>query len=389
MEFWILFYGYIIGLTNISYFIPRLYKKIILVILLLSIWGVASFRYMVGTDYPMYMSWVYGLPIDSLSDIFSGWTEPMPAAIILMIKSLGLGSQMFFVITETIILACIYKGCKLYFQDTQNKLLFFSLYTVMMLQGLYFWSMNGIRQSMALSVGFIALYYLILGNKKWFCILFFIAFLFHSSAIFLLLGIVFLKFHVGFKSKCVVLLASFAVCLSGVSGKIVTFALKNAYLYGEKYGTILSSIDLIAVPKFGIAPVLLALFMLALLYAKRAKLADKYKKMNFDRVEDIAFGYIVMRLFTNFSFVGYDSSIAGLLETLIHRVEVYFVLLYIVYIVYIIYDLGKSKGIVMKVFASIFITMIFSIESVIVINMMLTDPVGAALYQANFDLLSH
>lgn len=94
-----------------------------------------------------------------------------------------------------------------------------------------------------------------------------------------------------------------------------------------------------------------------------------------------------MRLFTNFSFVGYDASIAGLLETLIHRVEVYFVLLYIVYMLYIIYDFGKEKDIVVRIFLSLSIVMMFSVESLMVINLMLSDPVGAANYQMNFDLL--
>lgn len=386
MGFWLFFYGYITCIALATYFTPYMQRKFLFILLLFSIWGVASFRYMVGTDYPMYMSWVYGLPIDSIEDIFSGWTEPIPALIIYLIKSFNFASQMFFVVTETIILVFTYIGCNLYLKDITNKILFFSLYVVMMLQGLYFWSMNGIRQSMALSLGFIALYFFITGSKWKFIALTIVACFFHSSAIFLFIGIFFCKLHFSFKVKIFVLVCSSILCISGVSGKIITFSLKNAYLYGSKYGDILSSIDLVAVPKIGIAPVLFSLFIIALYYAKKKQLAKKYEKYNFLKIEDIAFGYIVMRLFTNFSFMGYDASVASLLETLIHRVEVYFVLLYIVYIVYIIYDFGKGKDIIVRLFLSLSMVIMFSVESLMVINLMLSDPVGAAHYQINFDL---
>lgn len=62
---------------------------------------------------------------------------------------------------------------------------------------------------------------------------------------------------------------------------MITFSLKNAYLYGSKYGDILSSIDLVAVPKIGITPVLFLLFIIALYYAKKNCLSKKYEKYNF------------------------------------------------------------------------------------------------------------
>ena len=112
MEFWVCLYGVasLIGLFNIL--VPYKYRILLLYVLVFILWFIASFRYMIGTDYNMYMTYFMQ---DIFLDVWENGevlTEPANIVITYLVKNIGFGSQMYFLIYETIIMYFFYQGAK-------------------------------------------------------------------------------------------------------------------------------------------------------------------------------------------------------------------------------------------------------------------------------------
>lgn len=177
MLFWYGFTLYIYFLTFFTYdnkkwrFLPWLFLFI-----------VSAFRYNVGTDYAHYYHlYVYKDGMFWYKEL--GYTQ-----LVSILSDLGFNPQMMFFTFSLFTIILFYKSFIYFFKNDDTKFLFATLLFIPLF---YFYSLNGIRQALAIAIFFYSLRYVI--NKSFFkyFILIIIATLFHRSA-FILIPIYFI-----------------------------------------------------------------------------------------------------------------------------------------------------------------------------------------------------
>lgn len=136
---------------------------------------VSGLRYDVGTDYFSYRYY--------FDQINFGNDTPAEIGFELIVKSLqyfGFGYQSMFLLFSLITLVCFYLGLRWY---SQNIVIFKPTLYILFFIYIYVFSFNGVRQSLAAAIVFLASSYFLKGDNKKSIILILIASLFHISSI--------------------------------------------------------------------------------------------------------------------------------------------------------------------------------------------------------------
>ncbi len=340
MYFWTCFYSsilllWIIGKCHVKYADVSLYAALVIV------WFVGAFRFNIGTDYSTYQLW-YDTWTSYKGGTFDlGEVEPSFFFINMFFNSLGLKSQMLFIIFETITIYFLYKGLRFYLRDDLMILLGVLLFTFYPTNGGHWWDMNGIRQGAAVSIAFWSTKFLCIGNKKKFVCAVLLAMSFHYSAFLILLLCGFYKKRINNKIAFILILLGFLSNALGVTGGLAMQLLAFMADFIGKYevavlqGTV------------GAAQFSVMAFLLAFLYFCASKMNDLPNSTKQILVLNGAVIYVIFRVYMSFGIEG------SLMSTVVHRFETYFLFLYLVLIVEALRSfMNKQKN---KVLSNIFV----------------------------------
>ncbi|HAW57533.1 MAG TPA: hypothetical protein DCX03_00735 [Bacteroidales bacterium] len=154
-------------------------KYISLVWVLLGI--ISAFRYNVGTDYVSYEEMFNGVATNTLPAV---WISKEKGFLWLLefVHMLGGNFQAICLITTVMIMCFSYYGFKFILKDKPDYL---PLLTLLYISGFYFFSLNAIRQSIAVSIFIFSVRYIYEQKPVKYFMLVLMAFFFHKSAIIL------------------------------------------------------------------------------------------------------------------------------------------------------------------------------------------------------------
>ena len=138
---------------------------------------ISAFRYNVGTDYAHY----YHLYI--YKDGMFWYKEWGYIQLVSILSDLGFNPQMMFFLFSLFTILLFYKSFIYFFQNDDTKFLFA---TLLFIPFFYFYSLNGIRQALAIAIFVYSLRYIINKSFLKYFILIVIASLFHRSALVLI-----------------------------------------------------------------------------------------------------------------------------------------------------------------------------------------------------------
>jgi hypothetical protein len=319
---------------------------------------------MVGTDYNMYMTYYQ-------QDIFliastgnDDATEIATLLITSILKDMGFGSQMFFLIYETIILVFLYLGCKYYANDYCMAMFIFGFYIIISITGTFWWSMNGIRQAAAISIFFWGSKFWL--EKKWgrWIASVVLGYVFHYSILIvvpvLVINNILVNNNILNFKRVLVIIVSVTICtFSGVSSKLLFAILESLPIYGEKYGMYLAKLSDISSPTFGLASILVVIFLLI----SRYWINTKKNSIN-KNVYCLAFLFMCIRLVTSFKLDYSGMEIATMIESMFHRVDAYLVLYFIVLLSWWLYQQIIIRKRKMYICIALIIMMIFAAHSI-------------------------
>ena len=372
MEFWFFFYSMILLFLLCNFVLPNRIKKEYMYLVILFLWVIAAFRYQIGTDYSAYAEWFRAGPANFDDVIWTYFYDPdnerefMFLTMIWIIKSFDLNEQFMFVVIESIIVFFVYKGFRFYLVKYDRIALAFLLYAVIDVPGGYFYSLNGMRQSMAMAIVFFASTYYV--RKKFFTYLMFIflASLFHTSAVIALLVPVLAKVTMSKKKMFGFIFTAVLFNLTLLPPKILMIILKNAPFYGERYGEVIGSVNLDFASHIGIGLMLAALIFLIVV------LENKYGKDVgwWEKCFSIAVLYVTMYIFVAYSIIvppaaGIFSIWADVVTSLFHRVDAYFFLFYVIYMIHAVKERIVFKNGVLKTMLCMSVVFVlFSMQSV-------------------------
>lgn len=228
--FWVFFY--IISILFWSLSIKTKYndqKKLIRTYVIF-LWFIGSFRYMVGADYYSYRL-LYDIPVDKIEDVFSARTEPMFQLIVMILNDLGFDFQMMFLIYETLIIYFFLKGIRCFFINDRYVLLTLIIYGCFSIG--FYWSLNVIRQVLAMSICFYSVKFIISRDIYKFIVCIIIAVLNHYSAIIFLPMYILYGRRLNFRF-CIISLLFFI--LLTISGKNIDIILLVLSFVSDNYG---------------------------------------------------------------------------------------------------------------------------------------------------------
>lgn len=372
MEFWFFFYSMILLLLLCNFMLPNRIKKEYMYLVIFFLWFIAAFRYQIGTDYSAYAEWFRAGPA-SFDDVI--WTyfydsdnerEFMFLTMIWIIKTFDLNEQFMFVVIESIIIFFIYRGFRFYLIKYDRIALAFLLYAVIDVPGGYFYSLNGMRQSMAMAIVFFASTYYVRKRFFLYVLFIFLASLFHTSAVIALLVPALAKVTMSKKKMFGFIFVAILFNLSLIPPKILVFILKNAPFYGARYGEVIGSVNLDFASHIGIGLMLAALIFLIVV------LENKYGKDVgwWEKCFSIAVLYVTMYIFVAYSIIippaaGIFSIWADVVTSLFHRVDAYFFLFYVIYIIHAVKERIVFKNGVLKTMLCMSVVFVlFSMQSV-------------------------
>lgn len=186
MFFWILLYFiYILIFFSASIFLSEKNKKYTAILLLSILTFFSAFRYGIGVDYFSYETLYY-------SDFT--YKEPFFDFVISILRSVGFSSQMMFFVYACLTSFCYWQAITSYFSKAQHYLLSVMLYAV--IDTLWLFSMNGMRQGLSVVLIFWAVSFLFKKQFKKFILLWIFAVLGHYAAIITLIMIAFYKINI-------------------------------------------------------------------------------------------------------------------------------------------------------------------------------------------------
>lgn len=212
MLFWGGYFLFSIVLFVFSSYVQEKDKKIIIFFYSFFLWFLASFRYMVGTDYPSYVQ-LYSLPADCVEDILYSRTEPLFQVLVAFLNLCGFDYQMLFVIIETIIMYYLLKAFKFFLIEDKKVLLALFIYGVFSIG--FYWSFNVVRQVVAMSIIMYASRFIFTQSKGKFFFYVFYATLFHYSAILFIFTYWIDKLQITMKRQCIILILCICLAVSG------------------------------------------------------------------------------------------------------------------------------------------------------------------------------
>lgn len=401
MIFWGILFGGSTLLCLVNMLIPSKYRSILISIYVFLLWLIASFRYMIGTDYFMYMDYYIRDVFISVWDHGEGMVEIANLLITIVLKDLHLGSQMYFLIYETVILFFFYKGAKFYSTNSYMLMLSMLLYVVICMPGTYFWSMNGIRQAAAISICFWGSHFWYTRKYIKMIFSFLFAFTFHMTTpimviIFLVTVCILQHFKLSFNRICLAILLLYFCTLSGLSARFLFFALENLPEYGDKYGAYLTMVGQNVTPTFGLLTIICVLF---LLISRDYFREIRRKEGCFLRKEIyyLSTTFLFIRILTSFKMNVQNAEVISMLESMIHRVDAYFVPFFIIAIaswltwLYSMHDKLKLKPLIVTMLI-ISIFSMHSIRQIIITDDSITNSMnpsaGNIHYEMRFDLFN-
>lgn len=149
MLFWCVLSCVSFTISIIMLFCKDIYRKWIIYLYILYIGGISAFRYMIGTDYYQYcviwQQWENNWDFE----LFAGH-EPVFDVILQSLKATGFETQSLFFVYTLLTFAILYRAIK-YFFKSNIEIFFAWLCYAMCLDGFWF-SMNGIRQALAMAI---------------------------------------------------------------------------------------------------------------------------------------------------------------------------------------------------------------------------------------------
>lgn len=167
MTFYLLYYVIIAFVLTIGYiFKNKIFTYLSLLIIIL----ISGFRYEVGYDYPNYVSFFLGYGLERV--------EPLFVFILLMLKNIWDDPQIMFFTFSLATILIAYKAIKKLGNSERMGIMIYLL-----IPGLYLNSFSIIRQSIAISLFFLGIFYLYENKKIKYWIIGIIAILLHFSAI--------------------------------------------------------------------------------------------------------------------------------------------------------------------------------------------------------------
>lgn len=187
MQFWSAFS--VIGVISYfsQFFIPIRYRQVVPIAFSVWLIFISGFRYMIGFDYEGYIDLFYNV---NIGDIY-----PEISFILLstFLRNLGFDYQAMFLVYAFFTIVFIYLGCRYWVNNTMLAMLLYALIPY------YYWfSMNGIRQGLAISIVFWGTKYILNRNFTKYVAVVIIASFIHTSAIITIINywIVFKRFTI-------------------------------------------------------------------------------------------------------------------------------------------------------------------------------------------------
>lgn len=178
MEFWIFFVCVCIGFVFIEKLVSRKYKMFVPMCFMFFITFMAAFRYQIGSDYQAYEKMFYDVGWET------SYIELSFRIIVIFLREWGFDFQALFVVYAVLTALFSWKGIKYYLpaKSLSLKILFMTISQ----PSLYWISLSGMRQALAMAIFFWCSKYIV--ERKFFKYIFgiFLATFFHLSAVVLI-----------------------------------------------------------------------------------------------------------------------------------------------------------------------------------------------------------
>lgn len=228
-----------------------------------------------------------------------------------------------------------------------------------------------------------------------FCIYFSYDYTYHGNY-FLVTVCILQHFKLSFNRICLAILLLYFCTLSGLSARFLFFALENLPEYGDKYGAYLTMVGQNVTPTFGLLTIICVLF---LLISRDYFREIRRKEGCFLRKEIyyLSTTFLFIRILTSFKMNVQNAEVISMLESMIHRVDAYFVPFFIIAIaswltwLYSMHDKLKLKPLIVTMLI-ISIFSMHSIRQIIITDDSITNSMnpsaGNIHYEMRFDLFN-
>lgn len=355
MGFWLFFYSMIALLGLYGVFFNTKYQKQLYWTMLFLVWFIVSFRYMIGTDYLAYAEDVRTMYFSHFSDILDVNTELIPALVIYLIQSFGLGFQVYFIVFETLLIFFMYYGLKQLTQDNRIHILFFMFYCFTSNTGGMFFSTNGVRQSCAVSIVFLAICYLLKQERGKFLLFVALASLVHMSAWLALIIYPLRNCKLTAKKCYAAALVSLLISVSGLNIYALNYFFSHFDFY-KNYSEAFLYFSQHLESGVGISTILYLICFLLVVYITKNYESDQIGILNFNGLKLCAMLYTCIFIICS---VRFPESVAGSqgVGSIFHRLEVYFLYFYLLFVACAISSALKFK--VLSLISTFMVAMVF------------------------------
>ena len=216
LETWIGIVVLVIGMNIVSLFMIKQEVPILAWVLLVIVTIMSAVRSNIGEDYSSYIELFF---LCDVMDEILPYPEISFQILSTIIQKAELGYQCVFAFYSVAIAVFIWKSAKVYVKDRRYILLFISLWIISAFDMGWWFSMNVVRQYLAIAILLYAYRYLIENKNKKYIIWCLIAAFIHISALAMLVLPIVLKMHIS-KGKYVIL-TCVAIVLSFTSFKYI------------------------------------------------------------------------------------------------------------------------------------------------------------------------
>ena len=214
LDTWIGIVFLVIGVNIVSLFMIKKDMSILAWILLMLVTIMSAVRSDIGEDYSGYIGWFF--VCDITHDVLP-YPEVSFQILATLIQKAELSYQCMFAFYSVMISVFIWKSAKVYVKDRRYILLYISLWVIAAFDIGWWYSMNVIRQYLAIAILLYAYRYLIEKENKKYIIWCLIAAFMHISALVMLVLPVLLKMNIN--KRTYVIFICIAIILSFTSFK--------------------------------------------------------------------------------------------------------------------------------------------------------------------------
>lgn len=276
----------------------KLNSKVLNSIAFVCMWIISGFRYLVGTDFDMYQNYYINIDQINMNNNYLEVGYLILNKVVKIISRDIFNEQIIFVVTSFIILLSIYKVVIQYSNKYEMSIfLFITMY-------FYYSSFNGLRQFIAIGITFLGLKYIEQRNFRAYMTYIFIACLFHSSAIVMLIA--YFIVNNNFRNNTYFIILSISIIIYSFLPTILNIIFKIIPRYSKYSGNGLN-IFLNEGSHWMHSVILLIIFLISILF--------KDKLVNLDKKNNI---------YINFIFFATIFQIFGMKSVLFSRVVYYF-----------------------------------------------------------------